>query len=231
MAYDLKQWQALTASDRHEPLPEVPPVVSQPSRAVELELWPQSRLYHVAYKQTDDQPSPGRANKKSPPARPNEIKSPNRSRRRPPPTDAELEAFRKKSKTNRLRFVEPQPEEARARMLKSMATLERLKDEIARLHSRIQGLDPKLKESLVDGDFRVELEHLTEQLAELTAKAKQHPHRFEVVMEKRYDAVIERIVAIDVKIDDLENPPSPWPDKIPKTLESLKQWIKSIKLP
>ena len=112
-----------------------------------------------------------------------------------------------------------------------MATLERLKDEIARLHSRIQGLDPKLKERMVDGDFRVELEHLTEQLAELTATARLHPHRFEEVMETRYDAVIERIVAIDVKIDDLENPPSPWPDKIPKMLESLKQSIKSIKLP
>lgn len=235
MAYDLKQWQALAASGRDELFPEVPSVTSQPGRAVELELWPQSRLYNVAYKPTDDQPSPGRANKKSPPARPNEKSSPKRANRRPPPTDAEVESSRKKSKKDLLRFVEPRPEEAKARMLKSLAKLERLKDEIARLHSRMQGLDPKLQEGLVDGDFRVELDHLTEQLAELTAKARRHPHRFELAMERRYDAIIDRITRIDQKLNDLENPPSEWSDKIPKTLESIKrsfkQSIESIKLP
>lgn len=233
MVYDFKQLHALAAEldDQHA---EVPPVTAQPD-VVDLRLWRDARVYDIAYKPTDDQRSPGPATNSPPARRPNKKTSPKSALRRPPPTRAEVEAFLKTGMPLRLRETsfEPSPEfvDAEARIRKSRKKLDRLTYEIARLHTRIQCLDPALQQRLRASGFQVEWDHLTEQLTELNVKVMQPNHRFEFVIDKKYDTLIERIIAIDRKLDELEHPQVWWTDKIPKPLEWIKLAMKSIQLP
>lgn len=101
---------------------------------------------------------------------------------------------------------------------------------------------------MLSGEIHIDVDHLTEQMAKLNAKVHEDPDRFEDIVVKRYDAIADRIATILRKLDELENPPPKpptWaeriantsdniaktPDRIVMSLESLKQKIKSIKLP
>lgn len=232
MVYDFKQLHAV-AAELDEQQAEAPPDKAQPG--VDLWLLPDARLYDVAYKPTDDLRSAGPATKPPPPRPQNKKPSPKSAHKRPPPTFADVDAFLKRAPLvpPRRTSHEPSPKfvDAEARLHKSRAKLDRLSFEIARLHTRVQCLDPALQQRLFSSGFQVEWDHLTEQLTDLNAKVMQRGDRFEFIINERYDLLIERIIAVDRRLDELEKPQEWLTDKVPKPLEWIKHAIKSVELP
>lgn len=227
--YDFKQLQVLAAGELAEPHTEGPPV-ARPPGAIELELWPDTRLFDVAYK-PDEPRSTGPVNKKPPPRRTNEKKS-SQKPRRPPPTRDQIEANNSPYPPKRTTDKPSRKfREAAARIRNSRVQLTRVTDEIAALRVRIERLDPTLKATLVTTEFVVDWDHLADQLATLNAMVQQHPDRFEIEMGNAYEPLMDRIIAITLDLDALENPQLRWDDTIPKTIASLRQRIRSIKLP
>ncbi len=194
--YDVKQLKGVTAAVLQ--VADVP--FDQATQVGQPGFLPLGKAYDVAYNPADGVPSPQREARRSALKRTGDKSAPGLATSKP-----RRGPSRDKADQNSLKEMQ-EFWAAKKEFDKARAKLDGLNQAVRSVTSAVMCLNPEAKREALAGEVKIDLEHMMEQLNELNTEVQQDRSKFEVVVTKRYDALIARTQTIHRKLNELVYP-------------------------
>lgn len=103
-------------------------------------------------------------------------------------------------------FAAEKGRDPKAKVRDAHAKVVRLRREVTAVTTRIKYLDAKHQVIVSQGDIRTDFNRMMEQLEQLLKETRKDPEKFELIVSRKYDGIMETINTIKRKVNALESP-------------------------